>query len=185
MLGIANPLAGKLFDRFRVPAVMSVAGAILVSVSIFLLSSALMTTTPNLSILGLLAVIGLAGGFVWAPSISSAIQFARPEMRGVANGTAFTLIYVGFATSVALVVSVSTAALPAALSAQIHSGSVTGLSSASALLFDQGLATALVALGIVGLLGVPFLLLVLREQAKQTKNYEAQEYPEAKASVAG
>jgi len=185
MLGIANPLAGKLFDRFRVPAVMSVAGALLVSVSVFLLSSALKTTTPNLSILALLAAIGLAGGFVWAPSISSAIQFARPEMRGVANGTAFTLIYVGFATSIALVVSVSTGALPATLSAQIHSGSVTGLSAASSLLFDQGLSTALVALGIVGFLGVPFLLLVLREQAKQTKNYEAQEYSESGAPAAG
>ena len=171
MLGVANPLAGKLFDRFRVPAVMSVAGALLVSVTVFLLSSALRTTSPGLPILALLAVIGVGGGFVWAPSISSAIQFARPEMRGLANGTTFTLIYVGFATSIALVVSVSTASLPAALSAQIHSGSVTGLGTASALLFDQGLVNALVALGVVGLLGVPFLLLVLREQARRPMNY--------------
>jgi EmrB/QacA subfamily drug resistance transporter len=186
MLGITNPLAGKLFDRFRVPAMMSVAGALLISATVFLLSSALKTPTPGLSVTLLLAVIGLGGGFVWAPTISSAIQFARPEMRGVANGTAFTLIYVGFATSIALVVSVSTAALPAALSAQIHSGSVTGLSAASALLFDQGLATALVALGVVGLLGVPFLVLVLREQSKQKKTYvEVQEYPEATAPAAG
>lgn len=171
MLGVANPLAGKLFDRFRVPAVLSVSGALLVSATIFLLSSALQTPSPGLYIAALLAVIGLAGGFVWAPSISSAIQFARPEMRGVANGTAFTLIYVGFSTSIALVVSVSTASLPAALSAQIHSGGVTGLSASSALLFDQGLANALIALGIVGLLGVPFLVLVLWEQRKQRMTY--------------
>ena len=171
MLAVANPLAGKLFDRFRVPAIMSVVGALLVAVTVFLLSTALKTTSPGLSILALLAIIGVGGGFVWAPSISSAIQFARPEMRGLANGTAFTLIYVGFARSIALVVSVSTASLPAALSAQIHSGSVTGLGAASALLFDQGLVNALVALGVVGLLGVPFMLLVLREQAKQRTNY--------------
>jgi hypothetical protein len=107
-------------------------------------------------------------------------------MRGVANGTAFTLIYVGFATSVALVVSVSTAALPATLSAQIHSGSVTGLSAASALLFDQGLASALVALGVVGLVGVPFLLLVLREQVKRPMSYtEVPPDPESRPAAVG
>jgi EmrB/QacA subfamily drug resistance transporter len=166
-LGIANPLAGRLYDRFRRPAILAVVGAVAVSGSVLLLGSALRTPSPGVSVLALLAVMGAAGGLVWSPSISSAIQFARPEMRGVANGTAFTLIYVGFATSVALVVSVSTASLPAALSAQIHSGSLTGLSAASALLFDQGLVNAVVALGIVGILGIPFLLLVLREQAKQ------------------
>jgi len=186
MLGITNPLAGRLFDRFKLPAIMAILGAILVSGSVLALSSALHTQSPGLAVTALLALIGIGGGFVWAPSISSAIEFARPEMRGVANGTAFTLIYVGFATSVALVVSVSTTSLPAALSAQIHSGSVTGLSAASALLFDQGLVNAMVALGIVGFLGVPFILLVLREQAKERKTYtEIQPDPIAVASAAG
>ncbi len=185
MLGIFNPLSGKLFDRFRLPAIMAILGGLLVAGSVFLLSSALKTQSPGTTITVLLGLIGVGGGFVWAPSISSAIEFARPEMRGVANGTAFTLIYVGFATSVALVVSVSTASLPAALSAQIHSGAVTGLSTASALLFDQGLVNAMVALGIVGLLGVPFLILVLREQARRRKSYTEIQSGETKvASVA-
>ncbi|MDE1854025.1 MAG: MFS transporter [Thaumarchaeota archaeon] len=185
-LGISNPLAGRLYDRFRFPAIMAVLGAVIVSIAVFLLSYALKSPTPDASILALLAVIGAAGGFVWSPSISSAIQFARPEMRGVANGTAFTLIYVGFAASVALVVSVSTASLPAALSAQIHSGSVTGLSAASALLFDQGLASALVALGVVGIVGVPFLVLVLRQQRKQHKGLVEESMDStAAAAVAG
>jgi EmrB/QacA subfamily drug resistance transporter len=183
-LGIANPLAGRLYDRFRLPAVMAVIGAVVVSATILLLSSALRVPSPNLSILALLAVLGIAGGFVWSPSIASAIQFARPEMRGVANGTAFTLIYIGFATSVALVVSVSTASLPAVLSAQIHSGSVTGLSPASALLFDQGLVNALVALGIVGVLGVPFLLLVLRQQRREHRAYSDDSADSPPASAA-
>lgn len=170
-LGITNPIAGRLYDRFRTPAILSVIGAIVVAASVFLLSFALRTTTPNLSVTILLAVLGLAGGLVWSPSVSAALQFSRPEMRGLANGTAFTLIYVGFATGVALVVSVSTAALPATLAAQIHSRGVTGLSAASALLFDQGLVTALEALGVVGLIGVPFLLLVLREQMKHRSSY--------------
>ena len=186
MLGIANPLSGRLFDRFRLPAIMAILGALLVSGSIFLLSAAINTRSPGLTITVLLALIGVAGGFVWSPSISSAIAFARSEMRGVANGTAFTLIYVGFATSIALVVSVSTASLPAALSAQIHSGSVTGLSASSAMLFDQGLVSSLVALGIVGLLGVPFLFLVLREQAKQHRTYtEIQPDSASAASTVG
>jgi len=72
------------------------------------------------------------------------------------------------------------------LSAQIHSGSVTGLSASSAMLFDQGLVSSLVALGIVGLLGVPFLFLVLREQAKQHRTYtEIQPDSASAASTVG
>ena len=183
-LGISNPLAGRLYDRIGSPAILAVIGAVVVSASVFLLSSAIGTPTPGLSVTALLALLGAAGGLVWSPSISSALQFARPEIRGVANGTAFTLIYVGFAIGVALVVSVSTAALPAALAAQIHSGSVTGLSAASALLFDQGLATALVALGAVGLVGIPFLILVLREQRRQAP-YEERMGPDGAPAVAG
>jgi EmrB/QacA subfamily drug resistance transporter len=165
-LAVVNPLTGRLFDRLRRPAVISVLGGVLVSASIFLLSSAIGSTSPGLYLTLLLAVIGVAGGMVWSPTIAAAIQFSRPEMRGVANGTAFTLIYVGFATSVALVVSVSTASLPAALAAQIRSGRVYGLDSTSAGLFGQGLVSAMITLGIVGIVSIPFLLMVLQEQAK-------------------
>lgn len=179
-LGITNPLAGKLYDRLGTPAVLAIIGGVLVAASVFLLSIAIGTTTPGFYVSALLALIGVAGGLVWAPSISAALQFSKPEMRGVANGTAFTLIYVGFATGVALVVSVSTAALPAALAARIHSGGVTGLSPASAMIFDQGLVSALVALGLVGLVGIPFLLLVLTEQRRQKGAYEE---PAASVSI--
>ena len=149
---------------------MSIIGAAIVIGDVYLLSSALKSTSPGVEIALLLAVIGIGGGFVWSPSIAGALAFSRPEMRGIANGTAFTLIYVGFATSVALVVSVSTASLPAALSAQIQSGALTGLSSASALAFDQGLINALLVLAVVGIVGVPFLFLVLREQMRQRES---------------
>jgi hypothetical protein len=81
------------------------------------------------------------------------------------------LIFVGFATSVALVISISTAALPAALSAQIHSGSVIGLNPNSASLFDQGLATSLLGLAAVGLASIPLLFLLIREQGRTFKAY--------------
>lgn len=184
-LAIANPLSGRLYDRFRLPGIMSVVGAVIVIASVFLLGQALRSPTPDLRILVLLAVIGLGGGFVWSPSIASAIQFAKPEVRGVANGTAFTLIYLGFATSVALVVSVSTATLPAALADQVRSGSVTGLTAASALLFDNGLINALTALGIVGLLGLPLLLLVLRQQRAEHKAYTEEQTDSGAAAVGG
>jgi len=141
--------------------------------AVFLLSSALKNTSPGLTIALLLAVIGIGGGLVWSPTIAGALAFSRPEMRGVANGTAFTMIYVGFATSVSLVVSVSTSSLPAALSAAIQSGDLTGLTGTAAASFDQGLINALLVLAVVGIIGVPFLFMVLREQVRQRKSAAA------------
>ncbi len=168
-LGIVNPLSGRMFDRFSRPAIMAIVGAFIVIGAVFLLSSALKDTSPGLAIALLLAVIGVGGGLVWSPTIAGALAFSRPEMRGVANGTAFTMIYVGFATSVSLVVSVSTSSLPAALSAAIQSGALTGLTGAAAAAFDQGLINALLVLAVVGIVGVPFLFMVLREQVRQRK----------------
>jgi len=168
-LGIVNPISGRLFDRFSRPAIMAIVGAVIVIGAVFLLSSALKDTSPGLAIALLLAVIGVGGGLVWSPTIAGALAFSRPEMRGVANGTAFTMIYVGFATSVSLVVSVSTSSLPAALSAAIQSGALTGLTGAAATSFDQGLVNALLVLAVVGIVGVPLLFLVLREQVRQRK----------------
>jgi MFS family permease len=169
-LAVSNPIAGRVFDKVRRPAAFSIAGAVVVFSSLVLLSWAVGSPTPGIEVAALLGVIGGAAGFVWSPSIASALRFSRAEMRGVANGTAFTLIYIGFATSVALVVSVSTASLPSALAAQVQSGSVV-LSGSNAILFDGGLAKSLFALALVGSLGVPFLLLVLREQARHFKAY--------------
>lgn len=185
-LAVTNPLAGRVFDRIHKPAAMSIVGAVIVMSSLLLLSSAIGTSTPGILVTALLALIGLGGGLVWAPSISSALKFARPEMRGVANGTAFTLIYIAFATSIALVISISTAALPAALSAQIHSGSVTGLGASATTLFDRGLANALVGLAVVGTVGIPVLFLLLREQSRHFKAYEVPERSSTEpASAAG
>lgn len=169
-LGIVNPLSGRMFDRFTRPAIMAIVGAFVVIGAVFLLSSALKDTSPGLTIALLLAVIGIGGGLVWSPTIAGALAFSRPEMRGVANGTAFTMIYVGFATSVSLVVSVSTSSLPAALSAAIQSGALTGLTGTAATSFDQGLINSLLVLAVVGIIGVPFLFMVLREQSRQRKS---------------
>ncbi len=170
-LGIFNPIGGRVFDRMRRPAIASMAGGLVVAGCVVGLSLAITSQTPGLYVAALLAIAGAGGGFVWAPAISSGLKFSRPELRGVANGTTFTLIYVAFAASVAIVISVSAAALPPALVGEIYLGSVTGLTTAQAALFGQGLARALLALVVVGVVGIPILFLVAREQAKSFRQY--------------
>jgi EmrB/QacA subfamily drug resistance transporter len=165
-LAVVNPLAGRMFDRMRRPALLSIAGAILAFASLVLLSGAIATVTPGAEVVLLLAAIGVAGGMQWAPTISSALRFSKQETRGVANGTAFTLVNIGFATSIALVVSISTTALPPSLAEQIRSGSVTGLSQASAHLFDQGLSSAILGMAIVGVAALVFLILTASQQGE-------------------
>ncbi|MDV3244356.1 MAG: MFS transporter [Nitrososphaerales archaeon] len=170
-IGIFNPIGGRVFDRLRRPALISMMGALVVAGCVVGLSLALASPTPGLYVAALLAVAGVGGGFVWAPSISSGLKFSRPELRGVANGTTFTLINVAFAASVAIVISVSAGALPPALVGEIYQGSVSGLTAAQAALFGQGLARALLALVVVGVVGIPILFLVAREQAKSFRQY--------------
>lgn len=166
-LAIFNPVAGRVFDRMKRPAVASIAGGVL-TVGALLLLSAAIESQPSFSVIVLMVALGIGQSFVWAPSISSALKFAREELRGVANGTAFTLIYVAFAVSVALVVSISAASLPPALVGEIYLGSVSGLTAAQATLFDRGLSAALVGLAAIASIGVPFLFGVLREQRSFT-----------------
>ena len=165
-LAVFNPIAGRVFDKFRRSMAVSLVAAVCASSLLLVLSSS-MGSPPSLSSLLILGGIGVTGGFVWAPIISSALKFSRPELRGVANGTAFTLIYVSFSVSVAIVVSVSAAALPPSLAGEIYLGSVSGLAPSQAALFAGGLAKSLVALAGVAALGVPMLMLVLREQARK------------------
>jgi EmrB/QacA subfamily drug resistance transporter len=179
-LAIFNPLGGRLFDRLSRPAFISIIGALIVIASLVSLSFALDSLSPGTVILGLMALIGLGGGLVWAPTVSSALKFARPELRGVANGTAFTLVNIGFATSVALAVSVSAASLPPSLVSQIYLGTVTGLTTAQATLFAAGLGQAMLALAAAGVVGVPILAVVMWEQGKHFRSYEEVPYqPEA------
>jgi EmrB/QacA subfamily drug resistance transporter len=165
-LAVCLPVAGRLFDRLRRPALTSIVAAIVLAGALVLLSSAILAQTPGLYLAPLLVAVGAGGGFVWAPEVSSALKFSRQELRGVANGTAFTLIYIGFAASIAIAVSVSARSLPSSLVARIYLGTLTGLTTSQAALFDQGLSTALLALAAVGVIGIPLLILLLREQTR-------------------
>lgn len=185
MLGISSLASGRLFDRFRKPATISIAGAFLFLAGALLLSRAMGSVTPGMEIPVLLGVLGVGGGMVWSPSISSALRFAKPQVRGVANGTAFTLINLGTATGIALVIAVSTSALPPVLAALISSQSVAALTPSQAALFDGGLVNALLALAAVGSLGIPLLFLVLREQSKHFTAYSEMQAGEGAPPAAG
>ena len=170
---IFNPIGGRIFDRLHRPAIVSILGGLLAIASVVGLSAAVTSASPGLSVIALLTVVGVGGGLVWAPSISSALKFASQDLRGVANGTAFTLIFICYSVSVAIVVSVSAAALPPSLVGQIYLGSVSGLTVAQAVLFAQGLSTSLIALAVVSLVGIPIYALVMREQGRHFRPFEA------------
>jgi MFS family permease len=165
-LALGNPLGGRVFDALGRPALASIVAAVIASSSLVGIGSAVLSSDPGVEVVLLLFLVGFAAGFEWTPSISSVLRFARPELRGLASGTAYTVVQIGFATSIALVVSISTLALPLALADQIRSGSVTGLAPAVSTLFDQGLGRSLLGLAVVGLASIPFLLLLAREQGR-------------------
>ncbi|MDV3277968.1 MAG: MFS transporter [Nitrososphaerales archaeon] len=170
-LAVFNPIGGRVFDRLRRSAVASIVGGLLAAGSVVVLSATMGSASPGLYVAALLGVVGVGGGLVWAPSIASALKFARQELRGVANGTAFTLIFIAYAVSVALVVSVSAASLPPTLVGQIYLGSVSGLTAPQAALFAGGLSKALLALAVVILASIPLYFLVMREQGRRFRPY--------------
>jgi EmrB/QacA subfamily drug resistance transporter len=171
-LALCNPVGGRVFDRMRRPAVVSIVGGLVAAISVVGLTAAMESTSPGLYVVALLGLVGAGGGFVWAPSISSALKFTSQELRGVANGTAFTLIFICFSISVAIVVSVSAAALPPQLVGQIYLGSISGLTASQATLFADGLSKALLAMAVVSLAGIPVYVLVAREQGRHFRAFE-------------
>ena len=96
------------------------------------------------------------------------MKFAKAEVRGVASGTAYTVVQIAYVMSIALVVALSTGGLPATLSEKIRSGSISDLSAVAAKLFDKGLANAIFGLAVVGFATLPLLILVAREQGKSS-----------------
>ncbi len=169
-LALASPLAGRLFDKMKVSAILSIAGAILGALAIIGLSGVVGAQGPPLYIDLFLVLIGIANAFVWTPTISMILKFAKPELRGVANGTAFMLINIGFAASIAIVVAVSASFLPASVVSEIYLGNLGNLTASQAILFNEGIAKALLTLGIIDLLGTPFLLVALRQQRKSSSS---------------
>jgi EmrB/QacA subfamily drug resistance transporter len=164
---VSSPIAGRLFDRFQRPARVSIVGMLVIAGFLAGLAFTITASTTSALTFLFLGLIGLGSGFCWAPSISAALKFSRPELRGLANGTALTVVYVTVAASIALAVSVSALSLPPSLAQQIYFGGAVHLTQGQAVLFKSALSNALVALSIVGFIGIPVFLLVSREQKKR------------------
>lgn len=165
-LVLSNPSAGRLFDRLRRPAFLTLAGVSVDGVAIIGLAAAIAGSASPYTVSLLLVVIGLGQGFVWTPMISSMLRFAAQELRGLANGTALTLVNIGYGSSIGIIIAVSAALLPHQVVSEIYLGNFAALSSIQAGLFRTGIASAVYTLGAVNLLVLPFVFLVLREQKK-------------------
>ncbi len=163
---LSNPLAGRLFDRIRTSASLSLIGTSVNGVATIALSFAVLSQTNSWYIDLLLAIIGVGGGFVWTPLVGTALKFAKPELRGVANGTSFTLVNLGFAASVAILVAVSATFLPQSVVSQIYLGNISGLTHPEITLFNQGIARSILVLGIIDLIALPLIIFVLMQQRK-------------------
>ncbi|MCL5068615.1 MAG: MFS transporter [Thaumarchaeota archaeon] len=163
---IANPVAGRLSDRLKAPVILVILGAILEGVGTMTLGLEILGSPSPVYIALSLISIGTGGAFVWSPMINSALRFVKSELRGVANGTMFTLINIGFAASIAVVIGVSASFLPPQVISQIYLGQLGNLSGSAVTLFEQGIAKSLLGLSVVNLIALPLLLLARREQKR-------------------
>ena len=169
MLALSSPLAGRLFDRLRFPGTLAIAGAILEGVATIALGWGVgaKAELPYLEVIQ--GVLGIAGGLLWTPLLSTTLSFVKPTLRGIANGTTFTFANIGFAASIAIAVAVSASYLPQSAVSQIYLGSSTSLSTGDTLLFQQGMARALLTLGVVNFFVLPLAYLTLREQRRASR----------------
>ena len=167
-LVITNPIAGRLSDRVKTAVSLGMLGALLEAIGTIALGFEILARSSPFYIGASLAIIGCGGGLVWAPMISSTLRFARAELRGVANGTMFTLINIGFAASIAVVVGVSASFLPPQVISQIYLGQLGNLSGTAVSLFEEGMAKSLLGLSLVNFIALPLLFLARREQKRST-----------------
>jgi MFS family permease len=171
-LVVMNPVSGRLFDRLRSPATLALIGAFTAGISTVALSLFIAEQASPVYIDTLLVVLGAGAGLIWTPLLTTTLRFAKPELRGVANGTAFTLVNMGFAASIAVTVAVSAAYLPQSLASQIYLGSLSSLTSTQISFFNRGISEALLTLGAINFVDIPIILLVLRRQRQSGKGEE-------------
>jgi EmrB/QacA subfamily drug resistance transporter len=165
-LVISNPLSGRLFDKLRYPAMISLAGLLIDGVFTIILGLAVERQASSLYLSILLVLIGIGNGMVWTPLIGSALKFAGSELRGLANGTSLTLVNICFAASIAITVTLSASFLPQSVASNIYLKNLADLTPLQAGLFNQGIAMALLVLGVVNFILIPLFIMVLREQRR-------------------
>ncbi len=148
------PFSGTLADRIgaRIPASLG----LLIQGAALAWFTRITPTTSYLTIAGGLALMGIGGGFFYAPNTSAAMNSSPLHRLGIASATLATLRQAGMVTSFALSLAVAAASLPqdvmfklfvgtdVTLGSQITQEFVIGMHSA----FILSLALCLVAAGL-------------------------------------
>lgn len=166
---ISNPLSGKLFDKIRVSGVLSLVGTG-INGGFTLALSAIVIARSNAFYMDIvLVMIGAGSGLIWTPLVGSALRFAKPELRGIANGTFFTLLNLGFAASIAMIIAISANFLPRTIVSRIYLGNISGLVPQEAVLLNHGMAQSLVILSIIDFIAVIPIVLSILEQRKSSR----------------
>ena len=169
LIALSSPLAGKLFDRLNQPLTLVIIGALFQGLITVALSFAVGAKSNILQIEILMAALGITGGLLWAPVLSTVLFFVRSELRGVANGTAFTLLNIGSAASIAITVAVSASYLPGSAVSQLYLGNFGNFSSENILLLRDGMAKALVALAVSDLIIVLVAFLIFHQERRSPR----------------
>src|SRR5439155_1376836 len=77
LIALSSPLAGKLFDRLNQPLTLVIIGALFQGLITVALSFAVGAKSNILQIEILMAALGITGGLLWAPVLSTVLFFVR------------------------------------------------------------------------------------------------------------
>ena len=166
-LMVANPFAGRLFDKIKTPAISAVFGSIFCGLATLTLSFVLGSTQTEVIWIEetlLLMAIGIGNAFVWTPMLSSMLSFVQFDLRSVASGTSSTLIQIGFATSIALITIVSASYLPHELVTRVYLGNLNSLDLSLIGLLRNGIDRVLTIFALVYFASAPVFYFVASHQ---------------------
>ncbi|MHB8567765.1 MAG: MFS transporter [Nitrososphaerales archaeon] len=166
-LMLASVAAGRIYGRLKTPIMISFYGLLVMITGLFSLYVAILEYRSSiLMVSALLVVVGTGGGLWYTPTITAILKFARPELTGVANGTASMLFNVGLAAGIAITTLVSALYLTPSVVSEIFLGNLSNLTKAEATAFGEGIGVAMLASAAVIVIALPFYILVAREQRK-------------------
>lgn len=166
-LMITSVVSGRLYGKMKAPAMLSFVGMLFGGITLIGIYFLINSGGPPLWELSLLlAAAGISGGFWWVSTLTGLLKFVRPELNGVANGTANMFLSVGFAAGIALTTIVSSTYLTPDLVHKIFLGSFTSLNPIEAMLFGNGIGLAMFVGAIVMFISLPFYLVAARKQRK-------------------
>ena len=149
---IAGPLSGNLSDRYGSRG-LTTTGMGVIATGLFLLSG-VSATTSYLEIGIVLGLVGIGLGLFVAPNWSSVMRSVPAQRRGVASAIRATMFNSSSVISVSFVAAMLVTELPYSTASAILSGTVATVSAADQAGFLIGVREALLASGILSLIGV-------------------------------